>query len=150
MRAGQIEGKPPLGMPAMALNEVASLLLAARQPLNPEQRSPPAPPSLHPQRWNRLPDLARHQPALASPTGAAAAPPEPDFLIDVGTGGEAWIGGKGYRPGEVVGNGYVLQRITSRGIEVSGPGGTVACPLKPTGAPPVPPDAPVAPSPEPP
>lgn len=149
MPVGQTGGKPPLGMPAKALNEVASLLLAARQPLNREQRSLPAPPSLHPQRWRRLPDLVRHQPALASAAGTAAVPPEPDFLIDVGNGGEAWVAGKGYRLGEVLGNGYVLRRITSRGIVVSGPGGTVACPLKPAGPLPVRPDAPAAPSMEP-
>jgi hypothetical protein len=136
-------------MPPKALNEVADLLLAARQPLTREQRSLPAPPSLHPQRWRRLPDLARHQPALASAAGTAAAPLEPDFLIDLGNGGEAWVEGKGYRAGEEWGNGYVLRQITSRGIVVSGPGGTVACPLKPAGPLPVRPDAPAAPSMEP-
>lgn len=150
MRAGQTDGKPDLGMPPKALNEVAGLLLAARQPLNREQRTLPAPPALHPRCWRRLPDLARHQPALASPAGTAPAPPEPDFLIDVGNGGEAWVEGKGYRPGEALGNGYVLRRITSRGIVVSGPDGTVACPLKPAGDSPVRPDAPTAPSLEPP
>jgi hypothetical protein len=64
--------------------------------------------------------------------------PPLNFIISSGTTREAWMGGVGYRPGSVVREGYVLTRITTSGVVLSGPSGPLPIPLKSSAAPPEP------------
>ena len=106
--------------------------------MTPALRGPTGPPLLHPEQWRALSALP--SPKSGNPAQAVVARPLPplNFIISSGTTKEAWMGGVGYRPGSVVREGYVLTRITTSGVVLSGPSGPLQIPLKSHAAPPEP------------
>ena len=71
----------------------------------------------------------RAEPGPAS-RPAPDPPPPLDFVIATGAGREAWIGGRGYRAGEVLTGGYLLKHVGADSMVVAGPGGELLHPLK--------------------
>jgi hypothetical protein len=136
--AGAGRGTDPqlkaLDAPPPAVYEPAPLLLAGRQALAAELRSPARPPLLHPDQWRALCAL----PEPVSATSDAQPLPPLNFIISSRAGNEAWMGGIGYRRGAVVRDGFVLSSINADGVLLSGPSGMVAIPLKSSAPPPEP------------
>lgn len=111
-------------LPAWA-NDTAPLLLAGRHALTEELRNPPPPPVPRP-----LPRPAPTLPKARAMAAGAVPPPPLDFILETAAGREAWVKGRGYRPGEVLEGGYILRHINPASMVVSGPLGDAERPLK--------------------
>lgn len=112
--------------PWAGLNQADALLKQGSQPLKAELLHPvpwvlPLPVSL------RVPEPLRGAPTTPAtlPSRPSAPPPEVDFLILNPKGTSAWLGGSGFRVGQVLAGGWKVRRITPDMVEVEGPGGVI-------------------------
>lgn len=132
-----------LEAPSAEDNDVLPLLLAGRQPLTGDLRAGTRRPELHPGLWAGLAQPpAQPAPAPEAAPAPAALPRAIDFLLESGDRQEAWVGGRGYRPGDVLPGGYVLRRLTPGGAVLAGPGGERLLPLNSNPSAPAPGPAP--------
>lgn len=116
--------------PWTGLNQAESILAKGAQPLKAEALL--GTPKELPRAWSLQVPEPRRAPAATPTAGSGSAasvpalpPPEVDFLIRNGMGSSAWVGGAGFKVGQLLAGGWRVRRITSDMVEVEGPGGVL-------------------------
>ena len=117
-------GGHDLAAPPPQANDTAPFLLAGHLALSAALRGSPEPPGLHPDQWKNLPNPPpAPPPQVGISLPALKTPPPLEFIIETGSGRQAWLGGRGYRQGDTLEGGFVLKRVTPGGIVLSSPAG---------------------------
>lgn len=112
--------------PWAGLNQSDGLLRQGSQALRPEALRPSPRPAL-PSVSVRVPEPPPQRMSL--PSEGPLSPPQPvpevDFLMRNARGSAAWVGGSGFREGQLLSGGWRVRRITPDMVEVEGHGGVV-------------------------
>lgn len=114
--------------PAPALNQTDALLKAGAGALKASDLHP-APMADLPAFGLRVPEPKAPPAAAKGAPGPAAPPPPPppevDFLIRNPKGASAWMGGSGFKEGQVLPGGWRVRKVYQDRVEVEGPGGVL-------------------------